>query len=62
MERTNDNPHIVEIRCDENNYFPNNNLPVLIYKKAFDLPAANNKAVKFVQQHLATNGWGSTLR
>ncbi len=60
--RTNTNPHIIPLFLKRNKYFPNNKLPVLIYKAVFDIPRQKNKAGDIVQAIFLRNDWGNTWR
>ena len=61
-ERTNTNPHILAIPLKRNRYFPNNELPVLIYRKALQLPKQKNKAAAIVQKLFLSNGWSNSWK
>jgi len=61
-ERVNTNPHILHFKIKRHRYFPNNKLPVLIYKKVFNLPLQKNKAADMTQQVFLRNGWSNSWR
>ena len=61
-ERTDTNPHIISFVLKRHNWFPNNDLPVLIYKKVFLLPKQKNKAADIVQRTFLSRGWGNTWK
>ncbi len=60
--RTNTNPHIIPVYLERNKYFPNNKLPVLIYKAVFELPRQKNKSCNLIQSIFLRQGWGNTWR
>ncbi|MBA3681907.1 MAG: hypothetical protein H0W73_12215 [Bacteroidetes bacterium] len=62
MERANTNPHIINFVLKRNGNFPNNKLPVLIYRNAISLPAQKNKAANTTQQLFLRNGWSNSWR
>ncbi len=55
-------PHILDIHLEQNKNFPNNRLPVLIYKAVFHLPKQKNRACDIIQAIFLRNGWGNTWR
>ena len=61
MERTNTNPHVLTIGLEENKFFPNSQLPALVYKEVLLLPNQKNVAAAIVQKiflrHKWTNSW-----
>jgi uncharacterized protein YjlB len=61
-KRANTNPHIRSFVLTKNKYFPNNKLPVLIYKKVLNLPKQKNKAADLVQQEFLQHGWSNSWR
>lgn len=61
-ERANKNPHISSFVLKRNKNFPNSKLPVLIYKKAIELPKQKNKAVNVAQKLFIHNGWSNSWR
>ena len=61
-ESVNTNAMIVHFVLKPNGNFPNNQLPVLIYKHALNLPEQKNKAAKMAQQIFSENDWGNTWR
>jgi uncharacterized protein YjlB len=62
MKRINTNPHIVEIKLKRNKFFPNNSLPVIIYREAFSIPDQKNKAAVIVEKIFARNGWSNSWK
>jgi uncharacterized protein YjlB len=62
MERINMNPNIVHVKIRGNKDFPNNSLPVLLYKNALMLPHQKNKAAEIAQQIFFRNGWSNSWR
>ena len=60
QRRVNTNPHILHFVIKRNKNFPNSKLPVLVYQKAFDLPAQKNKASKLVQKIFLRHGWSNS--
>jgi uncharacterized protein YjlB len=62
MKRANTNPHIWNFIFKRNKYFPNNRLPVLIYRKVLELPKQKNKAAKIIQQEFLRNGLTNSWR
>lgn len=61
-ERINTNPEIITISCSRNKYFPNNRLPVLLYRNAIDLPDQKNKAAAILQKIFLNHGWSNTWK
>jgi len=61
-DRVNTNPHILNFALKRNKNFPNNELPVIIYKKALELPLQKNKAADITQQIFLRNGWSNSWR
>jgi len=59
-QRINTNPHIIHFVLKRNKYFPNSNLPVLIYQNAFNLPKQRRKAALIVQKIFSRNGWSNS--
>ena len=51
-----------DVPLKENKNFPNSPLPVLIYKKAINLPDQKNHAADIIQQTLLHNGWKNSWR
>ena len=62
MKRINTNPHIESIKLKRKKYFPNNSLPVLIFREAVLLPSQKNKAALIVEKILARNGWSNSWK
>lgn len=62
MKRLNTNPHIIKKEYKQNQFFPNNKLPLLIYKGALQLPGQKNTACAIVQKIFLKNNWGNTWR
>ncbi|HET6226005.1 MAG TPA: cupin domain-containing protein [Bacteroidia bacterium] len=62
MKRTHTNPHISSFILKRNGYFPNNVLPVLIYRNAVELPKLKNSAASIAQKLFLSNDWGNTWR
>ena len=62
MKRANTNPHIISFVLKKNNYFPNNVLPVLIYRNAIELPLFKNRAADIAQKLFLKNDWRNTWR
>lgn len=60
--RINTNPHIEDFILEKNKFFPNSELPVLIYREALQLPAQKNKAGDIAQQIFLRNNWQNTWR
>jgi uncharacterized protein YjlB len=56
-ERLDTNPHIIHFILKRNKYFPNSELPVLIYKEAVELPKQKKKAALIIQKIFSRNGW-----
>ena len=61
-DRVNTNPHIISFVLSANRYFPNNKLPVIIYKKVLQLPDQKNKAAEIAQKLLVRNGWSNSWK
>ena len=61
-DRINQNPHILHFIIKRHKNFPNSRLPVLIYKKVFNLPRQKNKSADIVQQIFLRNGWSNSWR
>ena len=61
-ERINTNPHLLHFILKRHKNFPNNELPVLIYKKTLRLPLQKNKAADIIQHLLLHNGWSNSWR
>jgi uncharacterized protein YjlB len=61
-ERINTNPHILNFKIRRKGYFPNNRLPVVIYKSAVNLPQQKNKAADIIQRIFLRNGWSNSWR
>ena len=57
MDRISLNPHITEIHCPQNGFFPNNEFPVLLYHEALTLPRSKEKATQYIVKLLADHGW-----
>lgn len=53
---------IMDISIKRNDYFPNNEFPVLIYKKALHLPRLKNKAAEIIQHIFLRNGWSNSWK
>ncbi len=62
MKRLNTNPDIITRQLKQNKFFPNSELPLLIYKTALILPDQKNKAADIVQKTFLRNNWGNTWR
>jgi uncharacterized protein YjlB len=62
VKRVNTNPHILHYRFSKNKNFPNNTLPVLIYKNALWLPRQKHRAADIVQQLMLKNNWKNSWR
>ena len=60
--RVNTNPHVEHFVLNANEYFPNNLLPVLLYRSALVLPRQKNRAAEITQQIFLRNNWGNTWR
>jgi uncharacterized protein YjlB len=60
--RVNENPHVLHFRLKRRKYFPNNSLPVLVYKQVFNLPHQKNKASDIAQQTFLRNSWSNSWR
>ncbi|WP_073168388.1 cupin domain-containing protein [Tangfeifania diversioriginum] len=59
--QTNKNAEIVTLQLEENGNFPNNsNLPVLLYKNAFDF--AEGDPASTIEKVLAANNWNNSWR
>ncbi len=61
-KRANTNPHIWNHVFEKNRHFPNNELPVLIYRKALMLPSQKNRAAEIIQQEFIRNGWSNSWK
>src|SRR5665647_1050403 len=61
-ESVNTNATIVHFVLKPNDNFPNNPLPVLIYKSVLNLREQKDKAAKAAQQIFSENDWGNTWR
>src|SRR5436190_8019136 len=61
-KRINTNPHIQDFNLKRYKNFPNNHLPVLIYRKAIDLPDQKNKSTEIIRKIFAKNGWRNSWR
>ena len=59
-ELINTDPQIEHFILEQNGNFPNNTLPVLIYKNAIDLTQQKNQEAKTAQQIFEKNDWGNT--
>jgi uncharacterized protein YjlB len=55
-------PQVIDISIKRNGYFPNNAFPVLIYKKALQLPRQKNKAAEIIQQIFLKHGWSNSWK
>jgi len=62
IKRANSNPRISSFILKRNKNFPNSKLPVLIYRKALNLPAQKNKAANIMQKIFIHNGWSNSWR
>jgi uncharacterized protein YjlB len=62
MKIINTNPHIKIYHFKENNFFPNNTLPLIMYKKAFLVPLQKNVAADNIQKIFIKNKWGNSWR
>jgi uncharacterized protein YjlB len=62
MDRANTNPHIDRYVLKPNKGFPNNKLPVLIYRNAIQLPEQKNRAANIAQKLFIRNGWSNSWR
>lgn len=61
-DRINTNPHIISFVLTANKNFPNNHLPVVIYKECIRLPAQRNKAATIMQKTFINHGWSNSWR
>jgi uncharacterized protein YjlB len=61
-ERINTNPEIMHFICRKNHPFPNNELPVVLYRQALCLPKQKNRAADIIQQIVRRHGWSNTWR
>lgn len=61
-EIVNSDPPILLFILKPNKNFPNNQLPVLIYKNAVNLPREKGHAAETAQQLFRKNDWGNTWR
>ncbi len=61
-DRIDTNPHLISFSLKRNKNFPNNHLPVLIYKGCFLLPNQKNKAADIVQKIFISHGWSNSWR
>jgi uncharacterized protein YjlB len=59
-DRINTNPHTLQFKFKKNKNFPNNRLPVLIYKSALELPSQKKKAAIITQKVFSRNGWSNS--
>jgi uncharacterized protein YjlB len=59
-ERINTNPHILHFALKPNKYFPNNKLPVLLFKDALNLQSEKEEAIITVQKIFSRNGWSNS--
>lgn len=60
--RINTNPRIFDFLLKRNNYFPNSTLPVLIYKRVFELPNQAHKAAELIGQIFISNKWSNSWK
>ncbi len=61
-ERINTSPQVLHFVLNRNENFPNNTLPVLIYKNALNLPLQKDEAAETAQHIFTKNDWGNTWR
>lgn len=59
VQRANTNPHIWSHEFAVNKNFPNNRLPVLVYRQALTLPHQKRKSAEIVRKVFAAHGWGN---
>jgi uncharacterized protein YjlB len=62
MKRVNTNPEIQPVSLKKNKFFPNNELPVLIYRQAIEVPKQKNAAAGIIQQIFIKNKWSNSWR
>lgn len=55
-------PRIESYSFRRNNYFPNNRLPLLIYKKVLLLPHQKNRAAAIIQQLFIKHSWANSWK
>src|ERR1700760_3950694 len=60
IKRIETNPKIIVVNNKRNKYFPNNKLPVLIYKEVLKLVNQKSKAKKIIENIFYRNGWSNT--
>ena len=53
---------LVGKRGKRNKYFPNNSLPVIIYREALELLKQKNKSATIVEKIFAKNGWSNSWK
>lgn len=51
--------HVITVNLKRNKNFPNNKLPVLIYKEVFNLPKRKNKAAVIAEKIFLRNRWSN---
>ena len=61
-ERINKIPDILIISLKRNKNFPNNRLPVLIYRSAVNLPKQKNRSSELLQKIFLSNNWSNTWK
>ena len=62
MKRANSNPDIESFSFKKNKFFPNNELPVLLYRQAIEIPKQKNVAAEIIQHIFIKNNWGNSWR
>ncbi len=62
IKRRNTNPHIKTLLLKKNGFFPNNDLPVLLYQGCIELPKQKNVAAEIIQGIFIKNNWSNTWR
>jgi uncharacterized protein YjlB len=62
MKRRDTNPHILSLNLSKNKFFPNSELPVLVYQTAIELPKQKNVAADMIQKIFIKNNWGNSWR
>lgn len=61
-QRVEPDPQVIDISIKRNGYFPNNEFPVLIYKKVLHLPRLRNKAAEIIQHIFLRHGWSNSWK
>ncbi|HET8962582.1 MAG TPA: cupin domain-containing protein [Chitinophagales bacterium] len=62
MQRLNSTPRFFHFAIKRRAYFPNSVLPVLLYKKVFQLPKQKNKAAEIIRQIFSAHQWSNSWK